>query len=132
MHGPLARWKERVAALHAQVVVLYLACRDPRVPLLAKVIAGLVVAYVLSPIDLIPDFIPVLGYVDDLFLVPLGLMLAYRLIPETILAEHRAEAQRHLGARPRSSLLGAGLVILIWSAILVWAALAIRESIAVR
>jgi uncharacterized membrane protein YkvA (DUF1232 family) len=100
--------------------------------LLAKIVAGLVVAYALSPIDLVPDFIPVLGYVDDLLLVPLGLMLAYRLIPEAILAEHRAEAQRRIGVRPRSSWLDAGLVLLAWSAILVGAAFALREWSPVR
>jgi len=92
--GPnmLNSWRARVVTLKREGHVLYLACRDPRVPWVPKVIAGLVVAYALSPVDLIPDFIPVLGYVDDLLLVPLGLALALRLIPAPILEEHRARA----------------------------------------
>jgi uncharacterized membrane protein YkvA (DUF1232 family) len=87
------RWTERVRALKAEGHVLYLACRDPRVPLLPRAIAVMVVAYALSPIDLIPDFIPIVGYLDDLVLVPLGLALAIRLIPPEILREHRERAK---------------------------------------
>jgi uncharacterized membrane protein YkvA (DUF1232 family) len=74
------------------VHALYLASRDPRVPWYVKVVAVLVVGYALSPIDLIPDFIPVLGYLDDMILVPLGVLLVIRLIPPDILAEHRSLA----------------------------------------
>ena len=90
----LRRWAERARALRADIHALYLASRDPRVPRLAKAVAALTVGYALSPIDLIPDFIPVLGHLDDLVLVPLGLALAIRLIPRPILAEHRATAAR--------------------------------------
>src|SRR6266700_7126751 len=85
-------WKERVRNLKRDVVAIALALRDPRVPWYAKAIGACVVAYALSPIDLIPDFIPVLGYLDDLVLVPLGLLLVLRLIPAEILAEHRVAA----------------------------------------
>jgi uncharacterized membrane protein YkvA (DUF1232 family) len=85
----LARWRARAAELKADAHALYLACRDPRVPWYAKVLAGAVVAYALSPIDLIPDFIPILGQLDDLILVPLGVSLAIRLIPRPIYQEHR-------------------------------------------
>ena len=90
----LRRYTERARALKADIYALYLASRDPRVPRLAKVVAALTVGYALSPIDLIPDFIPLLGHLDDLVLVPLGLALAIRLIPRPILAEHRAAAAR--------------------------------------
>ena len=85
--------------LRRDVHALYLAGRDPRVPWYAKALAVIVAGYALSPIDLIPDFIPVLGYLDDVILVPLGILLAIRLIPPAILAEHRSAAAR-AAARP--------------------------------
>ena len=92
---------------------VWLAARDPRTPVLAKVVAVAVGAYALSPIDLIPDFIPVFGLLDDLILVPAGLWLALRLIPPDILAEHRAAAEV-AAARPVSR--GAALIVLAtWS-----------------
>jgi len=84
----------RAEALKREAHAVYLACKDPRVPWLPKAIAALAAAYALSPIDLIPDFIPVIGYLDDLVLVPLGLALAVRLIPAEILEEHRARVQQ--------------------------------------
>jgi uncharacterized membrane protein YkvA (DUF1232 family) len=89
-----ARWRTRVRELKIQVHALLLACRDPRTPWYAKALAALVVAYALSPIDLIPDFIPVLGQLDDLLLVPLGIALAVRLIPPEVLADCRARARQ--------------------------------------
>jgi uncharacterized membrane protein YkvA (DUF1232 family) len=94
------------------VLVLYFAVRDPRTPVIAKVIAALVVAYALSPIDLIPDFIPVLGYLDDLIIVPLGIALCLKLIPQPILMESRQRAAA-LAAKPRNYL-AAALIILVW------------------
>ena len=91
--GLVGRWRARARGLETEVRALWLASRDPRVPWLAKAVAGLTVAYALSPIDLIPDFIPVLGHLDDLVLVPLGLALAIRLVPPEILAEHRARVR---------------------------------------
>ena len=79
-------------SLKRDVVALWLAARDPRTPLVAKLVAAAVAAYALSPIDLIPDFIPVLGYVDDLLIVPLGIALAVRLVPGPLMAEFRAAA----------------------------------------
>ena len=120
--SPLAleRWKARAAALKSDTYALYLACRDPRVPWFPKLIAAMVVAYALSPIDLIPDFIPVVGYLDDLILVPLGLALAIRLIPAAVLEEHRAAAaQRFSEPHPRSWA-GAALVFTVWGILLVW------------
>ena len=89
--GALARLRRRVEALKADTWALALAARDPRVPWYAKAVAAITVAYALSPIDLIPDFIPVLGYLDDLVLVPLGIALAIRLLPPDVLAEHRLD-----------------------------------------
>ncbi|TIT56386.1 MAG: DUF1232 domain-containing protein, partial [Mesorhizobium sp.] len=90
----LDKAKQWARAIKRDVVALWLAARDPRVPWYAKVAAGVVAAYALSPIDLIPDFIPVLGYLDDLIIVPLGILLAVKLIPAALMAEFRAAAIR--------------------------------------
>lgn len=105
-------WQERARILKRDVVALAFAVRDPRVPWYAKAVGACVVAYALSPIDLIPDFIPVFGYLDDLVLVPLGLLLVVRLIPDDILAEHRVAAAEAV-ERPVSRA-GALAVIAIW------------------
>ncbi len=105
--------------LKRDVVALWLAARDPRVPLLAKALAALVAAYALSPLDLIPDFIPVLGYLDDLLIVPAGIWLAIRLIPAPVWQELRAIA----GQREKPvSRLGLALVLLVWVLLAVAAA----------
>jgi uncharacterized membrane protein YkvA (DUF1232 family) len=105
-------WKERARSLKRDVVAIALAVRDPRVPWYAKALGACVIAYALSPIDLIPDFIPVFGYLDDLVLVPLGLLLMLRLIPADILAEHRVAAAG-IVERPVSRA-GAAAVIAVW------------------
>jgi uncharacterized membrane protein YkvA (DUF1232 family) len=112
----LSGLKSWARALKRDVVALWLAARDRRTPWLVKAVAGAVAAYALSPIDLLPDFIPVLGYLDDLLIVPLGIALAIRLVPASLMDEFRAEAARRQG-RPTSR---AGLVavILIWTAAL--------------
>src|SRR5262247_3127363 len=94
------------------VHALYLAARDPRVPWYAKAVALAVAAYALSPIDLIPDFIPVIGYLDDLIIVPLGILLAVRLIPADVLAEHRLAASE--AAERPTSRTAAAVIIAIW------------------
>ncbi len=86
------RLRHRADRLKSQTYALYIVAGDPRTPLAAKVIAGAVVAYAVSPIDLIPDFIPVLGYLDDLVVLPFGVWLAFRLVPHDLLAEARAHA----------------------------------------
>ena len=93
--------------------MVWLGARDPRVPWLAKVLGAVAAGYALSPIDLIPDFIPVLGYVDDLVIVPLLLYLALRLIPPVVRQELRAEAARRIADRP-SSRWAAVVVVMIW------------------
>ncbi|UCI34442.1 YkvA family protein [Mesorhizobium sp. B4-1-4] len=95
-------------AIRRDVVALWLAARDPRVPWHAKTVAGAVAAYALSPIDLIPDFIPIIGYLDDLIIVPLGIMLAVKLVPVDLMREFRDEATRR--AKPVSK---AGLIFMI-------------------
>jgi uncharacterized membrane protein YkvA (DUF1232 family) len=108
----LQRLKHRARLVKRDLLALWLAARDPRVPWAAKIVAGLVAAYAFSPIDLIPDFVPVLGYLDDLLLVPLGVLLALRLIPPALLAEHRARAAAMAG-RPVSRA-AAGAIIGAW------------------
>lgn len=94
------------------VHAVWLAARDPRTPLVAKVMAMIVAAYAVSPIDLIPDFIPVIGYLDDLIIVPLGIMLVVRLIPPEVMREHR-ETAAQASKRPVSRVT-AGIFIAIW------------------
>jgi len=105
-------WSERARRLQAEALTVYLVARHPRTPWYAKVLAACVAAYVLSPIDLIPDPIPVVGLLDDLFLVPLGVALVLRLIPEDALAECRARA-RTIANAP-TSWAGAVIVIGVW------------------
>ncbi|WP_414476273.1 YkvA family protein [Microvirga sp. M2] len=93
------RLKNWARAIKKDVVALYIAARDPRVPWHVKLAAAAIAAYALSPIDLIPDFIPVLGYLDDVIIVPLGILLVLRMIPDALMAEFREEAQR-LSERP--------------------------------
>jgi uncharacterized membrane protein YkvA (DUF1232 family) len=112
-----ARLREWVQSLRRDVHAIYLAARDPRVPWSVKLIAGCVAAYALSPIDLIPDFIPVLGYLDDLIIVPLGILLVVWLIPPAIMAEHRATAT--LALQQPGSTAGAIAVIAVWAALCV-------------
>jgi uncharacterized membrane protein YkvA (DUF1232 family) len=120
----LADWKQRARELKREVYALYFACRDPRVPWYAKVLAITVVAYAFSPIDLIPDFIPVLGYLDDIVLIPLGVLAVRALVPEAVLDECRAKAEA-LEQKPRSWV-GAGVIVAIWLglAVLGWSWLA--------
>lgn len=122
----LQRIKDWAKALKRQVMVLWFSCRHPRTPTLAKVLAVVVVAYALSPIDLIPDFIPVLGYLDDVILMPLGIWLVMRLMPAGVLAECRQQAadhERNRTPRPKNLIAGA-LIVVIWLvvAVLCWQA----------
>jgi uncharacterized membrane protein YkvA (DUF1232 family) len=106
------RWKQWARAIKRDAHALYLAARDPRVPWYAKADAIAVAAYAASPIDLIPDFIPVIGYLDDLIIVPLGIALVIKLIPPEIMAEHRDLAT---AAQDQPVSWAAGLVIVgIW------------------
>ena len=104
--------KARTKELKQFTLVTYYAARDPRTPTFVRVLALLVAAYALSPIDLIPDFIPVLGYLDDIVLVPLGLALVIRLLPEPVLASAREQTQC-ASERPTSKL-AAGVIVAVW------------------
>lgn len=106
----LRRWARRI---REEVMTLWFAVRDARSPWTARALGAIAVAYALSPIDLIPDFIPVLGYLDELILLPLLIWLALRLLPPDVLLESRARAHAHSTARPRS-LAGAVVVVAIW------------------
>ena len=107
-------WRERLADLQQDTYALYLAARDRRTPWYAKAVAVLVTAYAFSPIDLIPDPIPVLGYLDDLLLVPLGVALALRLIPPAVMAESRERARSAWADGGPQVRYGALLVIGLW------------------
>ena len=93
------RWKKRVKHLKTETYAIYLASKDPRVPWYAKALIFLIIAHTFSPIDLIPDFIPVLGYLDDLIIAPVGIAIALRLIPKAVLTECRAQAQLMMATR---------------------------------
>ncbi len=108
----LSRLKTWARGIKRDVVTVYFAARDPQAPLGVRILAWAVAAYALSPIDLIPDFIPVLGYLDDLLIVPLGLWLVMRLMPDEVLANARIKADALL-AKPRS-LFAAVCFVLIW------------------
>ena len=122
----LENWKSRARRLKHETYALYLAYRDPRTPWYARLFAAAVVAYALSPIDLIPDPIPVLGYLDDLILVPLGIALALRMVPREVMAHARARAAAEsihaLPVSPAAAALSvtAWIVLAIVAGVLVW------------
>lgn len=114
MFARIKRWARQ---LKAQLLVLWFCRSHPDTPLAAKLLAGFVVAYAFSPIDLIPDFIPVLGYLDDLILVPLGIYLVMRLLPEHVVADARLQADAWIASRksrPRSYV-AASAVVAVWA-----------------
>jgi uncharacterized membrane protein YkvA (DUF1232 family) len=119
----IERLKRWAALLKSQVLTLWFCRSHPDTPLLAKICAALVVAYAFSPIDLIPDFIPVIGYLDDLILVPLGVWLVLRLIPEHVIADSRQKADRWIAEKKRmaTNYLVAALIVLVWIALAYWA-----------
>ena len=113
--GFVAYWKQKARDLKLQTYALYYAYQDPRTPWYAKAFTALVVAYAFSPIDLIPDFIPVLGYLDDLVIVPLGVWLALKLVPTQVMAECRARAEASLGEGKSRFKFMAVIIIAIWA-----------------
>lgn len=118
--GRLANYRTRAGELRSDIYALYLVTREPSVPWYAKTLALLVTAYAFSPIDLIPDFIPVLGYLDDVVLIPLGIALTLRLIPAPMWAECRARAQAEGAVPPRARWIVAGAIILFWLLVVTW------------
>ena len=109
-----ATWREKARALKRETYAVYLACRDPRVPWYGRLLAVCVVGYAFSPIDLIPDFVPVLGYLDDLILIPLGIALLLKVIPSEVMAECRERASIAMAGGKPSNLIAAGIIFAIW------------------
>jgi uncharacterized membrane protein YkvA (DUF1232 family) len=124
----ISRAKSWARIIQRDVVALWLAARDPRVPWHAKAIAAAVAAYALSPIDLVPDFIPVLGYIDDLLIVPLGIMAAVKLIPAPVMADLRLKALDVQKPRSTIGLIAILAILLILSALAAWFAWPTTET----
>jgi uncharacterized membrane protein YkvA (DUF1232 family) len=110
----LESWKSQARKLKRETYALYLAYRDPRTPWVARLFSALVVAYAFSPIDLIPDPIPVLGYLDDLILIPLGIYLAVRMIPPEVLEECREQSESVMAQGKPVNRAAAVVIVAIW------------------
>jgi uncharacterized membrane protein YkvA (DUF1232 family) len=123
--------KSHSRALKNEAYAIYLAAKDPRTPWYAKALIYFVVAHTFSPIDLIPDFIPILGYLDDLIITPLGIALAIRLIPAEVLEEARLTVATQ-GFDRRVGLVGAGIIIIIWILAIIWGATIILRLVESR
>jgi len=116
----LQLWKDKAKLLKREVYTLWIAYRKPGLPWYARVFAALVVAYAFSPIDIIPDFIPVLGYLDDLILIPLGVSLAIKMIPREILLTAREEANIRLEENHQANWIAGGMILLLWLTVFGW------------
>jgi uncharacterized membrane protein YkvA (DUF1232 family) len=108
------KWKQSARKLKAETYALYLAYKHPNTPWFAKAFAGLVIAYALCPVDLVPDFIPVLGYLDDLVLVPVGIALALKMIPAEVIVECRSQAQIDTWEGKPVNWLAVVVIVTIW------------------
>jgi uncharacterized membrane protein YkvA (DUF1232 family) len=119
MWQQLKRWAH---TLKIDGMTLWFCCRHPDMPLLPKILALVVVGYFLSPIDLIPDFIPVLGYLDELILLPVGIYLILKLVPAAVLADARAQAAAWIATHRRKprSIVAAIVIVLLWILLLAW------------
>lgn len=113
----MTAWRDRLRALERETYALLLACRDARTPWYAKLTAAVVVAYAFSPIDLIPDFIPVLGLLDDVLLIPVGVILVRRLVPAEVMNDCRDRARTAFEREPPVSRVGVVLVVAVWVAL---------------
>jgi uncharacterized membrane protein YkvA (DUF1232 family) len=109
----LGAWKDKARKLETEVYVLYLAVKDPRTPWYARAFVAVIVAYILSPVDLIPDFIPVLGYLDDLLILPAGIYLTLKMVPRDVMEEHRMKAVK-LPIAGRSRWIAAAIIVIVW------------------
>ncbi|MFK9093639.1 YkvA family protein [Bacillus salipaludis] len=113
--------------LKRQIFILYFAYKDNRVPWYAKLFAACVVAYAFSPIDVIPDFIPILGYLDDIIIVPLGIMIALKMIPKDVLSECEMKAEEMMkNGKPKNWIVGS-FIILIWILFFLWVILRVYQ-----
>jgi Uncharacterized conserved protein len=124
----LEGFRQRARRLKAETLALYLAARHPQTPWYAKLFVAGIVAYAFSPIDLIPDFVPVLGYLDDLILIPLGITVAMKIIPPAVLAECRAKAQQSMSKGKPVSRVAGVVIVVIWIALAVLCALWVYEA----
>ena len=122
-------WKRRAKQLELETYTVYLAYRDPRVPWYARIFAACVVAYAFSPIDLIPDPIPIVGYLDDLVLVPLGIALVIKMIPPAVWAECHEKAQQALHRNRPANWVAAGIIIAVWLLLSALAAILVARAI---
>ena len=113
----LQRWRHWAKTLKREMLALTIALKDPRTPWHARLVAAVVVGYAFSPIDLIPDFIPVLGYLDDLLLLPLGIALVIKLLPPDVLRDARQAADAHPPTAPRARWIAAAVIIALWLAL---------------
>jgi uncharacterized membrane protein YkvA (DUF1232 family) len=118
-------WKERAGELKIELYALFLAYKDPRTPWYARIFAALVVGYAFSPIDLIPDPIPILGYLDDLVLVPLGVYLALKMIPGEVMEDVREQAIELMAQGKPVNKIAAAVIILLWVSLAVLVAVLI-------
>ena len=128
MKRHIEHWKKRAKDLKRETYALYLAYRDPRVPWYAKVVCACTVGYALSPIDLIPDFVPVLGYLDDLLIVPAGLALAIKLIPEEVMCECRSRAEVKMSQKGPNNYVAAAIIAAIWLGLILLSAMLLYNT----
>ena len=112
-----SRWKEKAKKLKQEIYALYLAYKDPRVSWYAKIFIVILVGYAISPIDLIPDFIPIIGYLDDLILLPLGIILVIKMIPKEVMEECREESTKGIKDK-KIAVIGLIIIISIWVVLL--------------
>ena len=112
--------KEKAYELKLDVLALWYASCDPRAPLAAKALATMVLALILSPIDVVPDFIPILGILDDFILVPLGIWLAVKLIPDDVWREARSKAEQNNGERLPTNYVAGAIIVVLWALFAVW------------
>lgn len=122
-------WQKQIKQLKAETLAIYFACKDDRVPWYIRMFAVCVVAYIFSPIDLIPDFIPIFGYLDDLILVPLGIMLVLKMIPPIVLAECREKAKMQINQQKPISLVAAAVIVMLWFALGIMGVVAIAHLV---
>ena len=115
----ILKLKEKAKALKIEVIAIYLSMRDSRTPLLAKIMIFITISYTFSPIDLIPDFIPVLGYLDDLIILPLLIAISIRLIPGEVLEECRTKARQNIQVNKNAGIFATIIILLLWILILV-------------
>lgn len=125
----VAELKQRARRLKTETFALYLAARHPGTPWYAKLFVAGIVAYALSPIDLIPDFVPVLGYLDDLILIPAGIALAIKMVPPSVLAECRAQAEKVMSQGKPVNRIAGTVIVGIWVALAALLAVWIYERI---